>query len=311
MGLPAARITDEVDHRHASGDILEGSPNVTIGGLRAARVGDKVKHGWGTEVIVEGEPTVTINGLFAARMTDAVSCGGHISTGCGTVTIGHARGRVVGNVQAGQKMCIAAAKGRKNTLDRMLGGLKPTQQSYNNCGVESARQIINQATGKKLTEDELLQAALDDGLADRGDPTNVPPGSPPRKQDGITIPEQRQAILGGWGDYSVDSTIEASSLDNISQALSSGKGVIADVDAHYLWENIPGIKQPNFGAFHAVTITGIEYDSNGNIVNIIINDTGTGQCSRRVPVDTWNKAVQGVRDAKYTPSINVTDKPIF
>ena len=87
MGLPAARITDAVDHR-AAGNIIEGSPNVHIGKLPAARLGDKVKHGRGVCVIVEGDPTIHINNRLAARLTDKVSCGGFIASGCPSVHLG-------------------------------------------------------------------------------------------------------------------------------------------------------------------------------------------------------------------------------
>jgi uncharacterized Zn-binding protein involved in type VI secretion len=307
-GLPAARIHDAVDHR-ADGDIIEGSPNVFIGGVgrRAARLGDKVKHGWGTCVITEGEPTVRINGKPAARITDSVSCGGHIAKGHPRTHIGKSRGKTAGNIQAGQKMCINAAKGRKSGQ---------TSQSYNNCGIESSRQLINQVTGRNITEDDLLQYALNHNEAGRGSPPDtqrgdppVPFGTPPRWQDGGSTAYQRQALLT---DFGIPSTVEENNLSNISQALASGKGVMADTDASILWKGvIPDNQLPKSPAFHEITITGIEYDDNGNITNVIINDTGTGNCSRKIPVDQWNKAVQAVRDAGYSAQINVTSKPIF
>lgn len=95
MGQPAARIDDDVMHRHGSGRILQGCPTVRIGGvsLFAARILDKVQHGDGKEPIAEGEPTVRIGGadLFAARLGDKVACAGVIAQGCPTVRIGRDR----------------------------------------------------------------------------------------------------------------------------------------------------------------------------------------------------------------------------
>lgn len=95
MGKPAARIGDhhtcpmkEVTALHEGGPILEGSPNVFIGGLPAARVGDKVHCNGSVDVIIEGEPTVFINGRPAARMGDKTAHGGVIVGGCATVSIG-------------------------------------------------------------------------------------------------------------------------------------------------------------------------------------------------------------------------------
>jgi hypothetical protein len=101
-------------------------------------------------------------------------------------------------------------------------------------------------------------------------------------------------------------------------ALASGKGVIAETDARILWENVPNIILPRELTPHAVIVTGIEYDDNGNIINIIINDRGTGNCSRKILIDQWNRALQSRNDAKdsngnhYAPAtILVTDSPIF
>ena len=283
-------------------------------GRGAARKGDLVQHNNSLEAITEGEPRVLINGKPPARITDGVSCGGRISTGFSRVRIGRATSRVVGNVEAGMKMCQAAKKGRKSGK---------TSQSYNNCGVESVRQLINQATGSNLTETQLLQHALDTPFGNgyeagrgippdtaKGDPP-VPFGTAPRPQDGGTNPYTRQAILN---DYGVPSTVEDNNLDNISTALSNGQGVTADVDAGILWGNTTKPRAFN----HEVTVTGVEYDANGQISNVIINDTGTGQCSQHVPIDLWNKAtkdvpIPGTNPVQYRSGakINVTDNPIF
>jgi uncharacterized Zn-binding protein involved in type VI secretion len=305
-GLPAARVTDRVAH-DAAGNIVQGSPNVRISGQYAARKTDLVQHDDGFCNIIEGSPRVRINGLPAARVTDGVSCDGRIASGSPRVHIGRAAGKVVGNVQAGQKMCIAAAKGRKSGK---------TSQSYNNCGIESARQIINQANGTNITENKLLQYALNNGEANYNGVCRSM-GTPPTFYDGGSTANQRQALLM---DYGIPSTVEPNTLDNISQALVSGKGVTADTDAHFLWVGDPSVNQnsiPSLGSGHEVTVTGLEYDNNGNVTNVIINDTGTGQCSRRVPIDTWNKAVNALYtvDKKtgthYAPFINVTNASIF
>ena len=88
MGQPAARKSDNVSHKRASGAVLEGSVTVLIGKMPAARLGDKVQHGSGIETIAEGEPSVRINGKPAGRLGDKVSCSGIIVGGCMTVHIG-------------------------------------------------------------------------------------------------------------------------------------------------------------------------------------------------------------------------------
>jgi hypothetical protein len=203
-------------------------------------------------------------------------------------------------------MCQAAAAGRTSGAPK---------QSYNNCGVESSRQIINQAnkndpTKSSLTENQLLQTALDNGWASRGhapdapQPPPVSPGTPPTYWDGGTWPETRQTILA---DSGVASTVQTSNLNNLGLATSRGQGVIAILDAHYLWMRPDGTSPTEKGSWHFVTVTGVEYDDNGKVICIIINDTGAGECGRRVPVNTWNKAV----NAHPGRALNVTDDPIY
>jgi uncharacterized Zn-binding protein involved in type VI secretion len=289
-GQPAARVGDP--HvcpmvtgtvPHVGGPILPpGAPTVLVGGSPAARVGDMATCVGPPDTIAKGSFVVPIANQPAARMTDTTIHGGSIVMGCPTVLIGLAG--VAGNVAAGRAMCQAAASGRTSGT---------TKQSYNNCGVESSRQVINQANGTSISEDSLLQQSINSGLA------NGTPGSPPTVPDGGTDPLTRQAILGANG---VPSTVMQTTADNLGTALSQGRGVIVSMDAAPLW----GGSTPA-GSLHAVTVTGIEYDDNGNPTAVYINDTGTGRCGQRVPIATFNQAT----GAHPNSRLNVTTNPIF
>lgn len=292
-GQPAARVTDmhtcplatpgTPPIPHVGGPVLPaGAPTVLIGGLPAARMGDMAFCVGPPDTIVKGAFPVPISNNPAARLTDQTSHGGMISVGCPTVWIGLSG--TAGNVRVGTNMCNAAAAGR---------GSNTTQQSYNNCGVESSRQVINQANGSNLTENQVLQNAINNGWA------NGTPGSPPVFANGGTGPASRQSILANAG---VPSTVQASNLNNLGLAMSRGQGTIASLDAAQLWG---GTTPP--GSLHAITVTGVEYDDAGNVTNVIINDTGTGQCGQSVPLATWNAAV----GAHPSPALNVTNNPIF
>jgi uncharacterized Zn-binding protein involved in type VI secretion len=97
LAAPAARVNDFTDH--PGGRIVQGSPNVFIGGLPAARLSDRVNcpvieppgipHVGGP--IATGSSTVFINGLPAARAGDLVTENlrpSRIATGSNTVNIG-------------------------------------------------------------------------------------------------------------------------------------------------------------------------------------------------------------------------------
>lgn len=259
-----------------------GAPTVLIGGLPAARMGDMAMCVGSPDTIIKGAFPVPIANNPAARMTDQTAHGGVIVAGLPTVLIGLSG--TAGNVRVGTAMCNAAADGRTSGS---------TQQSYNNCGVESSRQIINQANRTNITENELLQSAINQSLA------SGTPGQPPVFVDGGTVPSARQSILAANG---VASSVQANNARNLGLAMSRGHGAIASLDAAALWG---GTTPP--GSLHAVAVTGIEYDDAGKPVNVIINDTGTGNCGQVVPIATWNAAV----GAHPSSALNVTSNPIF
>ena len=296
-GQPAARVGDmhvcpmvsPGPVPHEGGPIIEGSPTVAIGGSPAARVGDRAYCMGPPDVIVKGSFTVPINGKPAARMTDMTAHGGVITGGCPTVLIGLAG--TAGNVRVGTIMCEAAAEGRES-------GKK--HQSYENCGVESSRQIINQAACGKITEADLLRAAIKTNLASPGKAATATSAA---VGPGGTSAASRQAIMAR---LEVFSTVQPSNLQNLGTALSAGKGVIANVDPGVLWGDSKCL-----GGGHAVTVTGIEYDDKGNPTKVIINDTGTGECGKEVPIETWNEAVNAYKTPKRSPELNVTNAPIF
>jgi len=78
---------------HVGGPILNGSPDIFIGGQPAARKGDQALCiGGAVDTITEGSSTVFFNGKPAARFGDRTQHGGRIVTGNPTVIIGEGYG---------------------------------------------------------------------------------------------------------------------------------------------------------------------------------------------------------------------------
>lgn len=94
-------------------------------------------------------------------------------------------------------------------------------------------------------------------------------------------------------------------MGNLESSVASGRGNIVVVDSQTLWTN--GATPPSTGD-HVVLVTGVEYDDDGNVTNVIINDTGTGTCSQSVPIGVWNQATAPAIGNWRT---NVTDNPIW
>ena len=283
MSIPAARVGDNhicplVDpgpKPHVGGPILPpGATTVTVEGQPAARVGDQAQCAGPPDSIVVGAFPVPIEGKPAARTGDSTAHGGVIAAGAATVVIGSAG--VSGNPWAGRDACQAAAKGRFSGS---------TKQSAQNCGIESSRQVINQATGKAVREKPLLNRALREGWAKR---------EPTWRDSGGSGPEGRLKILESQG---VSSTVEPQGMKTIELAVAEGKGVITSHDPGLLW-NDPRY----YGQGHAITVTGVEYDENGKPTKVYINDTGTGECQKSIPADQFNDSLRAGRGVNVTKS---------
>ena len=155
-----------------------------------------------------------------------------------------------------------------------------------NCGVESSRQLINQATATNVDENDLLDDAINHGDADDdADPD----------ERGGTSPDTRQSLLAR---HSVSSSLQEPTLENITQAVAETKGVISSQDVSGLW----GV---NYSGGHAVVTTGVEYNADGTLKSVIINDTGEGRGSRAVLASRYQRSL--TTDAP----LSVTDDPIW
>ena len=137
----------------------------------------------------------------------------------------------------------------------------PGQQSYQNCGVQSSREIIEQAKGQCLSETELefLNNAIDTCKVDKA--ANHPLDS------GGTNAKKRKCLLKSYG---IDSTVEDASVENVEKFLKDRKGVIISADVEHLWD-VFGVKQTGR---HAIVVTNGKYDRDGNLLGVYINDTG-------------------------------------
>jgi hypothetical protein len=218
-----------------------------------------------------------VNGLMAARLTDKTMHGGVIALSSFNVNIGGpTAGATLGNPTAGGATCTSLAGGRTSGS---------VQQTYQNCGVESSRLLINR-TGKNMSEDALLNQSMSHGDAD---------DERRRADSGGTSPAERQSILARNG---VPSTQQNATMANITQAVAERRGVITSHDVSILWG--PG----NSGG-HAINIVGLQYDAMGNLLNVITSDTGVGQCNRSVPAGQFQRSLRSGRPA------NVTVNPVW
>lgn len=179
----ATRLTDlhqcnaTAPAAHLGGPVQgPGAATVLTGFLPQARAGDACACAGPPDFIVTGSATVMIDGMNAARQGDRTmhQPAGTVVMGFDTVDIGGPTvGVVLGATAAATCACAEAAATRHPPPGVVWKNGRPvpsgtTQQSYGNCGVESARQIINAVHPPGLTQEQLLAQAQTT--------TAVPPG---------------------------------------------------------------------------------------------------------------------------------------
>lgn len=193
--------------------------------------------------------------------------------------------------------------GDKAAREKKAKDVFPGQQHYNNCGVQSSAQIIGVAKGKVPAEDDLLKNAIDNDWADSGGiDTPIGDQTIPTTAGG-TGPSGRQKILS---DSGVSSTSVKYSEEALADAIWNQKGVIANIhtDGASWWKNPDGTTMGS--GKHAIVITDGDFDKDGNLTHVYINDTGIGE-RKKVSIADFNKAAA----AHDSPHLNITDKAIW
>jgi uncharacterized Zn-binding protein involved in type VI secretion len=285
---------------------IMGRPAAHVGALHVCPLVTGIVPHVGGPVLPPGHPTVLVMGLPIACQFDLCVCVGPPDTiamgSLGVFVNGLPVARVLDPTMHGGRITVVLPSmvmiGDINTA--AAAAIWPGGQNFGNCGIQSANQIIEQATGVQNSEQAILDQTVAAGL------TNVDPLD--ASNTGGTSAEERRQILANNGVPST--TIMNPTQQDISNAILDRRGIIINADAGKLWNGDPNIPNPAAynGGGHAVTITDGDYDSNGNLTHVIINDTGTGTQGRRVPIGQ----IMDANQARGTnAAINVTDAPIW
>lgn len=269
-------------NRPHRGGPIEWVANGTVmtGHLPQARAGDRCRCDGAPDLIVTGSSSVFVDGKFAARKGDLTMHPppGRVTGGCGSVFIGgRSTGACLGGGVTSRRTCEKAAATRASGL---------TRQSYGNCGVESVRQILNLRRPRPIAEQELLDDAFRHGEAT--------PSADPTHNGGATADENVRTLAR----YGVAASAEHLDFQQIIHAVAAGRGVITTHEVAILWG------QREKGS-HAVLIAGINFNDEGRIMGVSVNDTGAGQCAMLVDPQLFERSLQ---PGQLTI---VTDRPIW
>jgi hypothetical protein len=158
------------------------------------------------------------------------------------------------------------------------------EQKHNNtCAIVSQQSIIEELTGKRLTEDGLLQEASNHGWYIPG-----PNGGTPLVHTGD--------LLEAYGLH-VDRH-HGASLKQLTYELDQHHKVIVGLNGEMIWNELRSraeglgtfIGIPEQHANHAVEVIGIDYTDPHHPM-VLLNDSGTAHgCGERVPLDLFERS---------------------
>jgi uncharacterized Zn-binding protein involved in type VI secretion len=241
--------------------------------------------GGSVDAITTGSATVAFGKLGVATTISRTQHGSTLGPGSSNVFVG---GPSVGGSPAlATSVCQGLAAGRAKNRQ---------SQSYDNCGLESCRQMINHGRppNEQLSEDSLLDYAIDSYLASaarkkRGLPAYSPDQSkepPLRQKSGGTGADEQVAILK---DHGIPAEAFDQSPEAIVEGVESGKGVLVGVYPDILWQT-PGASDNKNGK-HAILVTGVVRDAQGRVTAYLVNDTGKLGCGVLVPAQLLDRAL--------------------
>jgi ribosome-binding protein aMBF1 (putative translation factor) len=148
----------------------------------------------------------------------------------------------------------------------------------NDCGLVACEDVLRQF-GCLVTENDLVHHAVDHGectwIKDHPEVS------------GLTTVEEKMEILT---DYGIPARTEPGiSLEDLASQVEHGHGVIACVNAGYLWNDQDFVESGQHN--HNITVTGVARDPDTNqIQGFFINDSGTGESGKFVTEETMEKA---------------------
>ncbi len=157
------------------------------------------------------------------------------------------------------------------------------RQSYNDCAIMAAADVIGQVTGNQPAEDDIVGFAKNtpsvstpgDMIYDQeGDSNGHTPGS---------IFEDLPIVLAHYGVQG--HFVDGASLNSLEQALGGGGAVIVNLNAETIWD----VDGDRTVADHALVVTGVDTDA--GVVHL--NDSGTDDgADEQVSIGTFTAAWQ-------------------
>jgi hypothetical protein len=271
--------------------------------------------------VKKGSSSVFINGLEACRVGDIVSEGpidDPIVEGCPTVFIGDEPWSAVR--PSTMKEYNAVWKHRVEKSAKFWQGF---QLAKDTCAPMSVFSLLWETTGiddplvaarrtHELTDEYVDNFISKKETAEKNAKDKNRFAELPRKEKVLMV----MATFSGGYKYCNGSAFtenimtifgfpshpENATLASIADAMDSGKGVIVGYDTAPTWRDTTSHKV----MAHAVRVTGVERDDNGNVTTVYINDSGGSSGGTPVSATTFQQGL----DNDSGSAMYVTNDPV-
>lgn len=169
------------------------------------------------------------------------------------------------------------------------------------CGLVSCSNVLT-ICGLDTTEESVVAYAVENNIC------RYSPFLPPESRGGTLDPDIIAVLAGHGVEASAFSARDIrGSVEGIASAVEDGHGVTIGVNGGYLWDDANYIGTG--AANHQVTVTGSVRDVNGQVVGLVICDSGRGLQSdscRILSLEKLAECYSTVPDA----SAVITDNPV-
>ena len=135
------------------------------------------------------------------------------------------------------------------------------------CGLVSSSNFLN-ICGLETTENEVVGFAMENDLCANG-------FFVPYESRGGTGDPQIEAVIESYGvEVTAYDTYNGGSIDDIANAIDEGRAVTIGVNAGYLWDEPSALGEGQ--ANHQITVTGAVRDTEGEVIGLVVCDSGRG-----------------------------------
>jgi len=182
------------------------------------------------------------------------------------------------------------------------------QRNKDTCALMSAYSVVYETTGN--SQPPVAQLTFFQTLENFWAGLNMKSQTPKTEKEMIAVGQasggytwcngttDESAIMTKAGIPAVNT--DNPSLEDIARAVEDGKAVVVGYDTRPVWGGRWLLRDQPAG--HAVRVTAVQRDEDGNITGFYVNDSGNGEAPEYIPAATFQQALDGLDGGRMSVS---------